>query len=89
MGDAGDEEASETVANLPRFEADAEAVREAGGTADLRVWTDVPHVWHLMRGRVPEADRGLAELAEFVRDNMAGTGQDQPIAPLPSQRDVL
>ncbi|MGR3710953.1 MAG: alpha/beta hydrolase [Alterinioella nitratireducens] len=67
----------------------AEAVREAGGTADLRVWTDVPHVWHLMRGRVPEADRGLAELAEFVRDNMAGTGQDQPIAPLPSQRDVL
>ncbi|MAN15793.1 MAG: alpha/beta hydrolase [Dinoroseobacter sp.] len=67
----------------------AGAVREAGGTADLRVWTDVPHVWHLMRGRVPEADRGLAELAEFVRDNMAGTGQDQPIAPLPSQRDVL
>ena len=32
MGDAGDEEASETVADLPRFEADAEAVREA----DLR-----------------------------------------------------
>ena len=32
MGDVGDEEASETVADLPRFEADAEAVREA----DLR-----------------------------------------------------
>ena len=32
MGDVGDEEASETVADLPRFEADADAVREA----DLR-----------------------------------------------------
>jgi len=42
------------------------AITAAGGRAELRVWRDVPHVWHLMCGRVPEADAGIDELAAFL-----------------------
>ena len=42
------------------------AIGDAGGQAALRVWRDVPHVWHLMCGRVPEADAGVDELAAFL-----------------------
>jgi len=41
-------------------------ITAAGGQAVLRVWRDVPHVWHLMCGRVPEADAGIEELAAFL-----------------------
>lgn len=46
------------------------AITEAGGQAELRVWRDVPHVWHLMCGRVPEADAGVDELAAFLTGSL-------------------
>jgi epsilon-lactone hydrolase len=46
----------------------AVAITEAGGQADLRIWHDVPHVWHLMCGRVPEADAGIEEMAAFLTE---------------------
>ena len=42
------------------------AIGDAGGQAALRVWRDVPHVWHLMCGTVPEADAGVDEVAAFL-----------------------
>jgi len=50
------------------------AITESGGQAELRVWRDVPHVWHLMCGRVPEADAGVDEVAAFLTrsSGMAG-----------------
>lgn len=50
----------------------AEAARRAGGVAELHVWRDVPHVWHLMCGRVPEADAGITQVAEFLTRHMRG-----------------
>ncbi|MFT5869367.1 MAG: monoterpene epsilon-lactone hydrolase [Paracoccaceae bacterium] len=45
----------------------AEVLRSQGVDVTVKVWKDVPHVWHLMAGRVPEADQGIAELAAFLR----------------------
>jgi hypothetical protein len=58
MGDVGDEEASETVADLPRFEADADAVREAdlrAAAAATAARDGVPARWG------PEAGQRQAE----------------------------
>ncbi len=43
-------------------------ITAAGGQAVLRVWCDVPHVWHLMCGTVPEANAGVDEVAEFLKE---------------------
>jgi epsilon-lactone hydrolase len=45
----------------------ADVLRRDGVTVTVKVWEHVPHVWHLMSGRVPEADAAIDELAEFVR----------------------
>ncbi len=50
----------------------AEAVRAAGGKVELNVWSNVQHVWHLMCGRVTEADRGVAQLANFLNSLILG-----------------
>jgi epsilon-lactone hydrolase len=39
--------------------------RVAGGTVDIRVWGDLPHVFHLFPW-LPESRAGLTELAAFV-----------------------
>lgn len=50
----------------------AAKLREEGVTVRLDEWQDVPHVWHLNAGRSPEADKGIADLAEFLRQVMPG-----------------
>ena len=37
----------------------------------LDVWPGAPHVWQMFHGRLPEADRALADLAGFIG---AGSG---------------
>ncbi len=38
-----------------------------GGAALLRVWDDVPHVWQMFDGYIPEARAALREIADFVQ----------------------
>jgi acetyl esterase/lipase len=33
----------------------------------LQVWPGPPHGWQLLVGRLPEADRAVADAAAFVR----------------------
>lgn len=40
-------------------------VRRAGGTLQLEVWKDLPHVWHVMG--LPESLRAIASIGRFVR----------------------
>ncbi len=49
----------------------ADHLRAQGVEVRLDVWPHAPHVWQNFQGRLPEADRALAELAAFVR---AGAG---------------
>ncbi len=37
-----------------------------GDAALLRVWDDVPHVWQMFDGYIPEARAALREIADFV-----------------------
>jgi acetyl esterase/lipase len=37
----------------------------------LDLWDDVPHVWQIFHGLLPEADAALDEAAAFVRDRLA------------------
>ena len=48
----------------------AAKLREDGVAVRLDEWQDVPHVWHLNAGRSPEADKGIADLADFLRQVM-------------------
>jgi acetyl esterase/lipase len=43
-------------------------VKAAGGRSRLDVFDDVPHVWQIMDGIVPEAGIALGQAAEFIRD---------------------
>ena len=38
-----------------------------GEAADIRVWQDVPHVWQMFEGYIPQARSALVELADFVQ----------------------
>ena len=51
-----------------------DAVRMAqvlGPQADLRIWADVPHVWQMFDGYIPEARAALREVAEFIQMSFA------------------
>jgi len=54
----------------------AEKLRSDAVQVRVDEWADVPHVWHLNAGRSPEADKGVADLAEFLRQTIAAP--DQP-----------
>ncbi len=41
-------------------------IENANGSVEFRPWDDMIHVWHLMAGFVPEAEEGIAELADFI-----------------------
>lgn len=45
----------------------AAAAEAAGVNATLEVWDEMPHVWHAYGGFLPEADRAIARIGEFVR----------------------
>lgn len=39
----------------------------------LQIWPRLWHVWQLHGGQMPEADRAIAAMADFVRGRLAGT----------------
>lgn len=47
--------------------------RASGVKARCHVWTDLPHVWHLQHGLLPEAAAAIAQAARFMLDPMAAT----------------
>ncbi|SFP71305.1 alpha/beta hydrolase [Tranquillimonas alkanivorans] len=48
----------------------AEALRAQGVEVRLDEWSGVPHVWHLLCGWTEEADRGIADIADFIREHV-------------------
>jgi epsilon-lactone hydrolase len=51
----------------------AERVVAAGGTAQLRVWPGMWHVWQALGGKMPEADQSLIELGNYLHKQMKQT----------------
>jgi monoterpene epsilon-lactone hydrolase len=45
----------------------AENARAAGVEVSLAVWEDMIHVWHAFAPLLPEADRALAAIGDFIR----------------------
>lgn len=45
----------------------AERARAAGVAVTLEVWAEVWHVWHFWAGAMPESQRAIARVGEFVR----------------------
>ncbi|MCV6597733.1 MAG: alpha/beta hydrolase [Mangrovicoccus sp.] len=48
----------------------AARVRQAGGQVDLQIMEGLPHVWHVLCGLVPEADRDALRMALFLRGQL-------------------
>ncbi len=47
----------------------ADALHAAGTPAQLRVWSNLWHVWQLFAGRLPEADAALAQAEAFIAEH--------------------
>lgn len=45
----------------------AEVAHKAGVAVQLEIWHGLWHVWQIYAGKLPEADRALASIAQFVR----------------------
>ncbi|SDV48184.1 alpha/beta hydrolase [Chitinasiproducens palmae] len=45
----------------------ATRVRDAGGRAELNVWTGLPHAWQIFCAVLPEARLALRQAADFIR----------------------
>lgn len=46
----------------------AEKIRIAGGEISLEVWPRMPHVWQVFASRIPEGERAIRKLGQFLRD---------------------
>lgn len=44
----------------------AHEIRKSGGKVEVQQWPNMPHVWHLFAGSLPEADDAIAKVATFV-----------------------
>jgi acetyl esterase/lipase len=44
----------------------ADVLRRAGADVELDLWGDLPHVWQIFQGWLPEADEALARIARFT-----------------------
>lgn len=53
----------------------AEVLREQGVKVELDLWDDLPHVWPIFQGRLPEADEALRRVARFLRAQPAVTSR--------------
>jgi monoterpene epsilon-lactone hydrolase len=49
----------------------AEKMKAAGCEVELQVWPRMPHVFQVLAAVVPEARRAMAEIARFLRANLA------------------
>jgi acetyl esterase/lipase len=62
----------------------AERARRCGANVDLRVWSDLPHVWPIFVAfKLPESFQALGEIAEFIqtasRQNVNAGRINQPV----------
>jgi len=44
-----------------------EALRSAGGEAELEIWPRMPHGWHLYARILPEGQRAITRIGDFVQ----------------------
>lgn len=51
----------------------AQRVSEKGGLAELKVWDDMWHIFHMHREHVPEAREAMAEMVAFIKEKMAAS----------------
>jgi acetyl esterase/lipase len=56
------------------------AAREAGVEAHLRLWQDLPHVFHIFALHLPAARAALTEAAQFLHGALASAGHTERIA---------
>lgn len=45
------------------------AISKAGGKASIKLWADVPHVFHMLNG-IPEAKEAIGDIGEFVTSHL-------------------
>jgi acetyl esterase/lipase len=45
----------------------AEKLRSAGGQVELEIWPRMPHGWHLYARILPEGQRAIRRIGEFVQ----------------------
>lgn len=45
------------------------AICDAGGDATIRLWSDVPHVFHMLNG-IPEAKEAISDIGAFVKSHL-------------------
>jgi len=50
----------------------ARRARSSGVETRCEMWTDLPHVWHLQHGLLPEAGAAIGEAARFMIDRTGG-----------------
>ncbi len=58
---------------LDEIEVLAEALREANVELTYRVTEEMPHVWHLFVGLIPEAESAIREIGDFIQKTTRGT----------------
>ncbi len=54
-----------------RFAAAAEA---AGVDVTLEIWAEMPHVWHMFAGLLPEADEAIERIGRWLREDRPPAG---------------
>jgi epsilon-lactone hydrolase len=47
----------------------AERARAVGVDVTLEVWNDMPHVWHMFAPILPEGQRAIERIGEFIREH--------------------
>lgn len=58
---------------LPEGQRLAEAAERAGVDVTLDVWPEMPHVWQVFAGRVPEATEAVAGIGRFIDHRLRAT----------------
>lgn len=51
----------------------SQAATQQGVAVTLQIWPRMWHVWQLHGGQMPEADRAITAMADFVRGRLSGT----------------
>jgi monoterpene epsilon-lactone hydrolase len=71
-------QAGEVEALVDQVRAFSARAVAAGIDVRLSVYDDMVHVWHMMRGVTPEAQRAIDEIGVFVRRHAMGASSDSP-----------
>ena len=66
MGDWGSCQRKSTATLLDNSTRLPERAREVGVDVTLQVWNDMPHVWHLFAPILPEGQRAIERIGEFM-----------------------